>query len=89
MTMTKLDAVLLSVHLLAFGGLVVLLTLRGPSTELLLLTIGSAAMAFGKQARATISSQWNSVTSRHDGVVMTAALCIAISSQRTSSKSSP
>jgi len=62
--MTKLDAVLLCVHLVVLGGLIVLMTLRGPSTALLLLTFGATAMAIGKLARATMSSRHSSVTSR-------------------------
>ena len=48
MHLTKLDFVLLCTNLIVFGGLLVLMVLRGPSGPTILLTVGSAGMAVAK-----------------------------------------
>jgi hypothetical protein len=52
MKLTKLELILLSVNLFVLGGLVVLMTLRGPSTASVLLLVGTLGIAIGKIGRA-------------------------------------
>jgi hypothetical protein len=52
MKLTKLELILLGVNLFVLGGLVVLMTLRGPNTASVLLLVGTVGMAVGKIGRA-------------------------------------
>ncbi len=48
MKLTKLEVVLLCMNLVALGGLLVLMALRGPNGPAILLAIGAAGMATAK-----------------------------------------
>lgn len=52
MRFTKLDLLLLSTNLIALGGLIVLMALRGPSGPTILLTVGALLAAVAKLGRA-------------------------------------
>jgi hypothetical protein len=56
MNLTKLDLFLLSTNLIVFGGLAVLILLRGPSVPSVLLAAGSGLTAFAKLCKAFTSN---------------------------------
>jgi hypothetical protein len=56
MNLTKLDLTLLCVNLVVFGGIVVLMALRGPNGPTVLLALGAAGMAIAKVGRALKSA---------------------------------
>ena len=52
MRFTTLDLLLLSTNLIALGGLIVLMALRGPSGPTIMLTVGALLTAVAKVGRA-------------------------------------
>jgi hypothetical protein len=56
MKMTELDLGLLCVNFFVLGGILVLMTLRGPSVPTVLLAIGAAGVAIGKLGKTFAST---------------------------------